>query len=89
VVAACRYVGQLGKLRAGCRPTLLFLPASCAHGAITLDSPYGVALAGPDTDTPAGENRQNGGAGVHRSARGLQAHGAMRAKKVGQWILQR
>ncbi len=46
----------------------------------------GLALEGPDTDTLTGENRQNGGTGVHMSAKGLQAHGGMWAEKVGQWI---
>jgi hypothetical protein len=49
----------------------------------------GIALEGPDTDTLTGDNRQDGGAGVHMSAKGLQAHGAMWAEKVGQWISQR
>jgi Carbohydrate esterase, sialic acid-specific acetylesterase len=46
----------------------------------------GLALEGPDTDTLTGENRQNGGTGVHMSAKGLEAHGEMWAEKVGQWI---
>jgi hypothetical protein len=49
----------------------------------------GIALEGPDTDTLTGDNRQDGGTGVHMSAKGLQAHGAMWAEKVGQWISQR
>jgi hypothetical protein len=49
----------------------------------------GVALAGPDTDTLTGELRQNNGAGVHFSGKGLKAHGAMWAEKVAQWISQR
>ncbi len=49
----------------------------------------GIALEGPDTDTLTGANRQDGGTGVHMSAKGLQAHGAMWAEKVGQWISQR
>ena len=48
----------------------------------------GLALEGPDTDTLTGENRQNGGTGVHMSAKGLQAHGEMWAEKVSQWILR-
>jgi hypothetical protein len=46
----------------------------------------GIALEGPDTDSLTGDNRQNGGAGVHLSAKGLQAHGQMWAEKVAQWI---
>ena len=46
----------------------------------------GLALEGPDTDTLTGENRQNGGTGVHMSSKGLQAHGEMWAEKVGLWI---
>jgi hypothetical protein len=49
----------------------------------------GIALEGPDTDTLTGANRQDGGTGVHMSGKGLQAHGAMWAEKVGQWISQR
>jgi hypothetical protein len=46
----------------------------------------GLALEGPITTTLAGAKRQNGGTGVHMSAQGLQAHGAMWAEKVAQWI---
>ncbi|HEV3196275.1 MAG TPA: sialate O-acetylesterase [Bryobacteraceae bacterium] len=46
----------------------------------------GLALEGPDTDTLTGEYRQNHGAGVHMSARGLQAHGKLWAEKVEAWL---
>lgn len=46
----------------------------------------GIALAGPDTDTLTGDNRQNHGTGVHFSAKGLQAHGHLWAEKVGPWL---
>ena len=46
----------------------------------------GLALEGPDTDTLTGEYRQNHGAGVHMSARGLQAHGRLWAEKVEAWL---
>ncbi len=46
----------------------------------------GIALAGPDTDRLTGDNRQNGGKGVHFSDRGLQAHGRLWAEKVAAWI---
>jgi hypothetical protein len=49
----------------------------------------GIALEGPDTDALTGTNRQDAGTGVHMSGKGLQAHGAMWAEKVGQWISQR
>ncbi len=46
----------------------------------------GLALAGPDTDQLTGDNRQNGGLGVHFSDKGLQAHGRLWAKKVEAWL---
>jgi hypothetical protein len=46
----------------------------------------GVALAGPDTDTLLGENRQKNGTGVHMSAVGLKAHGELWAGIVGKWV---
>lgn len=46
----------------------------------------GIALEGPDTDTLTGNNRQNGGKGVHLSAQGLQAHGKMWAAKVSVYL---
>lgn len=45
-----------------------------------------IALPGPDTDTLTGDSRQNHGAGVHMSAKGLEAHGRMWAEKVAEWI---
>jgi hypothetical protein len=48
-----------------------------------------IAIEGPDTDSLTGDNRQNGGTGVHLSGKGLQAHGKMWAEKVAQWISQR
>jgi hypothetical protein len=46
----------------------------------------GVALEGPDTDTLGGDNRDNNGAGIHLSAKGLNAHGKMWADKVGVYL---
>jgi hypothetical protein len=46
----------------------------------------GLALAGPDTDTLTNENRQNGGRGIHMSAKGLQAHGSLWAVKVSEYL---
>jgi hypothetical protein len=46
----------------------------------------GIALEGPDTDTLTGDNRQNGGKGVHLSVKGLEAHGKMWAEKVGGYL---
>jgi hypothetical protein len=46
----------------------------------------GIALEGPDTDQLTGDNRQNGGRGVHFSDKGLQAHGRLWAEKVEQWL---
>ncbi len=46
----------------------------------------GVALEGPDTDTLTGDNRDEGGRGIHFSARGLRAHGRMWADRVGAYL---
>jgi hypothetical protein len=46
----------------------------------------GIALEGPDTDQLTGDNRQNGGMGVHMSDKGLQAHGRLWAEKVGAYL---
>jgi hypothetical protein len=46
----------------------------------------GLALEGPDTDQLTGDNRQNGGRGVHFSAKGLEAHGRLWAAKVSAWL---
>jgi hypothetical protein len=46
----------------------------------------GVALAGPDTDKLTGDNRQNGGKGVHFSEKGLHAHGELWAQKVSAYL---
>ena len=46
----------------------------------------GIAFEGPDTDQLTGDDRQNGGRGVHLSDRGLQAHGRLWAAKVGAYL---
>jgi hypothetical protein len=46
----------------------------------------GIALEGPDTDSLTGDNRDGGGRGVHLSGKGLRAHGALWAAKVGDWL---
>ncbi len=46
----------------------------------------GTAFLGPDTDTLVGDNRDNGGRGIHFSGKGLQAHGNAWAEKVGTFI---
>jgi len=46
----------------------------------------GIALEGPDTDTLTGNNRQNGGKGVHFSDLGLKAHGRLWAEKVEVYL---
>jgi serine/threonine protein kinase len=46
----------------------------------------GAALEGPDTDTLTGDNRDQGGEGIHFSPKGLTAHGKMWAAKVGVWL---
>jgi hypothetical protein len=45
-----------------------------------------LAMLGPDTDTLTGLNRQNKGAGVHLSDRGLHAHAGLWATKVEPFI---
>jgi hypothetical protein len=42
----------------------------------------GIAFEGPDTDQLVGDDRQNGGAGVHFSDAGLKAHGRLWADKI-------
>jgi hypothetical protein len=46
----------------------------------------GAALQGPDTDTLRGDHRDNNGAGIHLSAKGLRAHGKLWAEKVGVYL---
>ena len=46
----------------------------------------GVAFEGPDTDTLTGDNRDEGGKGIHFSPKGLLAHGKMWADKVGVYL---
>ena len=46
----------------------------------------GTALEGPDTDLLTGDNRENGGKGIHFSGKGLQAHGRAWADKVGAYV---
>jgi serine/threonine protein kinase len=46
----------------------------------------GIALEGPDTDTLTGDNRDNGGQGIHFSPKGLRAHGQLWADKVGVYL---
>jgi hypothetical protein len=46
----------------------------------------GVALEGPDTDALVGDNRDEGGRGVHFSPQGLRAHGQLWAEKVGAYL---
>ena len=46
----------------------------------------GIALAGPNTDELGAKFRDSGGHGVHFNALGLQRHGELWAKKVGEWI---
>jgi hypothetical protein len=45
-----------------------------------------VALEGPDTDTLTGDNRDNGGKGIHFSGKGERAHGQLWAEKVSAWL---
>jgi serine/threonine protein kinase len=45
-----------------------------------------VALEGPDTDTLTGDNRDDGGKGIHFSGKGQRAHGRMWAEKVGVYL---
>jgi Carbohydrate esterase, sialic acid-specific acetylesterase len=46
----------------------------------------GVAMAGPDTDTLTGDNRQNHGKGVHMSDKGLHAHAELWVEKVEEFV---
>ncbi len=46
----------------------------------------GIAFEGPDTDTLTGDNRDEGGKGIHFSPKGLKAHGKMWAEKVGVYL---
>ena len=45
-----------------------------------------IALEGPDTDMLTGDNRDNGGQGIHFNPLGLRAHGQMWTDKVGVWL---
>jgi serine/threonine protein kinase len=45
-----------------------------------------VALEGPDTDALVGDNRDQGGNGVHFSGKGLRAHGQLWADKVSAYL---
>lgn len=45
-----------------------------------------IALAGPDTDTLAGMDRDLGGLGIHFSPQGLKNHGLMWAEKVSAYL---
>jgi serine/threonine protein kinase len=44
------------------------------------------ALEGPDTDALTGDNRDDGGKGIHFSAKGLQAHGKLWADRVAAYL---
>jgi serine/threonine protein kinase len=46
----------------------------------------GVALEGPDTDTLTGDNRDEGGKGIHFSPKGLKAHGKLWAQKLAVYL---
>ncbi len=46
----------------------------------------GIAFEGPDTDTLTGDNRDEGGKGIHFSPRGLRAHGKLWAAKVSVYL---
>jgi hypothetical protein len=46
----------------------------------------GIALPGPDTDTLTGDMRENNGAGVHLSAKGLLEHARLWTEKVAPWL---
>jgi serine/threonine protein kinase len=46
----------------------------------------GVALEGPDTDALTGDNRSDGGKGIHFSGKGLRAHGKLWAEKVSAYL---
>jgi hypothetical protein len=45
-----------------------------------------IALAGPDTDALIGDMRENNGAGVHMSAKGLHAHAQLWYERVAPWL---
>jgi hypothetical protein len=45
-----------------------------------------LAYEGPDTDTLTGDNRDQGGQGIHFSPKGLRAHGQMWADKIAVWL---
>jgi len=45
-----------------------------------------VALEGPDTDALGGDNRDQGGQGIHFSDKGLRAHGRLWAEKVSAYL---
>jgi serine/threonine protein kinase len=45
-----------------------------------------VALEGPDTDALTGDNRDDGGKGIHFSGKGLRAHGRLWADKVASYL---
>jgi len=45
-----------------------------------------VALEGPDTDALGGDNRDQGGKGIHFSAKGLRTHGKLWADKVCTYL---
>jgi serine/threonine protein kinase len=46
----------------------------------------GLALQGPDTDQLTGDNRDDGGRGIHFSPKGLRAHGRLWADKVAAYL---
>jgi hypothetical protein len=46
----------------------------------------GIAFEGPDTDTLTGDNRDQGGKGIHFSPKGQRAHGKMWADKVAVYL---
>lgn len=46
----------------------------------------GAALEGPDTDALGGDNRDDGGKGIHFSGKGLRAHGKLWADKVSAYL---
>jgi serine/threonine protein kinase len=46
----------------------------------------GVALEGPDSDALTGDNRDQGGKGIHFSGKGLRAHGKLWAEKVSAYL---
>jgi hypothetical protein len=46
----------------------------------------GIALEGPNTDALTGDFRENGGQGVHFSAKGLREHAARWVEKVLPWL---